>query len=439
MESIRRLTMGTFDNDGFNPNLVDPSIVIPPFYTPDRNSIPITTSQVIKPIDLTGPRVRSSHMSNNVRHNVAGPFTVTGGSLLPAGEYNIVKDYVYTPSPVYSAINIATQEQFLLFLDSDLSSIYNRFDKINIYENKLWIFGRRSSDNLEYVDAYEGINLTDNTVSYSSLDMKTFILSSGLSLGSYDSLNITSISDVGESRYKTLSSNNYGIPMLFRVTTYFGSDKVCIILLNSTGIRVLETFTLTNNNYYYSVLSGANSNTNSLWLIEYKSSDTTFKFIKYTIGSSTFSKKISSAYATTPSGYSSSSLNQNYSVQNDNLVVSTDNLTNNNIITCTDNGTSLNITQQTKTAFGITSSFQVFAYHIGYSTTNRWLFYKENTGELIYLDDSSSALPDSVGTLQPYYLDTASLGNLYDGSRLYGYSGTATGLGAGTWDILFSV
>jgi hypothetical protein len=116
--------MGIFDNDGFNPNWVDSSIVIPPIYLPTKNAKPIPTSQEIKPY-VGFVRVP---FTMNLSYCIGGPFEITGGDLLPNGTY-LLMSYSQSTRDCY-ALNVNTGSITTLFTQAEFDSTYSSFGPI---------------------------------------------------------------------------------------------------------------------------------------------------------------------------------------------------------------------------------------------------------------------------------------------------------------------
>lgn len=401
---------------------VTPSEII----NPTKILQPRSTSQEIKPYTLT-IKLHSAHVHNsNINQYRAGPFTITGGSLLPVGEYVIVKDSGYPFSAMnFYAINIDTQESTLIFTGSEyLANYYNGNPQITFFENKMWIYAiDKYNTSITYTDAYEGLHFTNKVVSVSSLDIANAIIPE---LASNPSFYISILPAIwnefklGTCKYGIYLRVSMGIP---------GNNSVYLVLINSSGIRLLDTIPYPDSQYLSPTIRQHNSNDSEvMWVDIYIGNSGFAKAVKYDITPTSFTKKESATW------YDSNLFKR---VINDNTFVLNGYGGTASIYTIKDNGTSLVFnTEYTHSGnYGFAPCL---------STDNRWVNWITNGLPIafVYEDDNSSALPPSIGNISNTGLVTYDyhlLGNTQSGRKFYAYSGTATGLGAGTWDIFFSV
>ena len=402
------------------------SITPPPFYTPAKLLQPRTTSQDLKPLPYIPESNFSSHLRNtNIEWFEAGPFKVTGGTLLPIGEYVIVQNGTWPPGSIWYAYNIDTQETIELLTYSDwtdnytlrLSSLAVPF-KANIFENKLWIQGIDANGKVIY-DAYEGLNLTNRTISYDIHDIGAFVSPTIVDNPGFLIDVLSNPSDSFSQKAMTLTASNYGIP-LYVHTRVSGAveDYLHIILISSSGIRLVESVNslIDTSLTTLSLVANANNNTNSFWLVRNKSAGS--EYIKYTITSTSFSKKISSI----------NEWNGVPVVINENILLA-DRTTYyiQKVTLCEDNSTSLNNTTYPYSEFFqiFYSSYYIDTYTTTKTTSGRWAIWTEETyPRFVYCDDDTKAIPPT-GSLWRMSNDI-NLGNTHSGKRLIvakGYSG----------------
>lgn len=392
---------------------------------------PRSTSQEIKPYNLTR-KLHSAHVHNTAIGTYhAGPFTVTGGTLLPTGEYVVVHSNEYPASlQTYSAVNIDTQETIELFTRIEYDAIYTWNVKINIFENKMWIEAQ-STDGVWHLDAYEGLNFTSKTVAITKDDIANIVTPDWETTDGY----IIGVSTNGGREF-TIAACNFGIPLLVLTTIYgeYWTDATQghIVLVNSDGVRLVENYTYPGyRNDQHTLFSNSNNNSNGIWMETYINSSGYSKYTKYVFTESSFSKRTSEPV------YEASGFTY---VRNDNLLY-IDNIYYEVVFLFSDTGTSITHSQQSYTSFGMPTEPYWANLSVNYTKDNRWTYIKYPAMEYNYIDDDVSIIPTSLGTLSSTGVITFSthlLGATSTGRQLYAYSGTATGLGAGTWDIFFS-